>query len=322
MFTSKDIETANADAADLRQRRPAHKHHDASIALRPFAGRIGGNQEFTISPDDTNFSSVVAKTPDAAPIFTWTESFGLHAFSSPDLWKEATLEGVGTCLQVYLSGLFSIGLSPRGTQPGNGQVTATVIASLANALLIALFIYGGGPVSGGHFNPLITMGTFVAKLAALPRVVLYVGFQCAGAVVAGFMVRVSLGEGRDGLSVVPGCTMDTGLVTPGEAFALETMSAFALLFIAFGVGLDPRQRSVFGPAVSPILVGLALGLCGFASGVARVGYTGASLNPGRCLGLMAAGDNFTYHYVHWAGGITAAILNGVMYQVIPIYKHE
>lgn len=37
-------------------------------------------------------------------------------------------------------------------------------------------------------------------------------------------------------------------------YALETMTAFALLFIAFGVGLDPRQKGVFGPALSPILV--------------------------------------------------------------------
>lgn len=41
----------------------------------------------------------------------------------------------------------------------------------------------------------------------------------------------------------------------GYRYALETMTAFALLFIAFGVGLDPRQRGVFGPALSPFLVG-------------------------------------------------------------------
>lgn len=34
------------------------------------------------------------------------------------------------------------------------------------------------------------------------------------------------------------------------------MTSFVLIFIAFGVGLDPRQREVFGPALSPILVSL------------------------------------------------------------------
>ena len=37
-------------------------------------------------------------------------------------------------------------------------------------------------------------------------------------------------------------------------YTLETMTSFALVFVAFGVGLDPRQREVFGPALSPILV--------------------------------------------------------------------
>jgi hypothetical protein len=42
-----------------------------------------------------------------------------------------------------------------------------------------------------------------------------------------------------------------------ERYALETMTSFALVFIAFGVGLDPRQKGVFGPALSPILVRLS-----------------------------------------------------------------
>lgn len=76
-------------------------------------------------------------------------------------------------------------------------------------------------------------------------------------------------------------------------YALETMTSFVLVFIAFGVGLDPRQREVFGPALSPILVscivltypmsaktaiqiGLTQCLVTFASSIARLGYAGAS----------------------------------------------
>ena len=95
------------------------------------------------------------------------------------------------------------------------------------------------------------------------------------------------------------------------------MASFALMFIAFGVGLDPRQRQVLGPSLSPILVclycmamevtnvckvGFTLAICTFSSGIARTGYLGAcwydtpskrhpltspALNPARCLGLMA-----------------------------------
>jgi glycerol uptake facilitator-like aquaporin len=37
--------------------------------------------------------------------------------------------------------------------------------------------------------------------------------------------------------------------------------------------------------------------------------------------LMAAGERFDYHYIHWLGPLTAAMLNGLMYWVIPIYKN-
>lgn len=52
------------------------------------------------------------------------------------------------------------------------------------------------------------------------------------------------------------------------------MFAQALIFTSFGVGLDPRQAKVFGPALSPILVGMTLGLATLASSLTKPGYTG------------------------------------------------
>jgi hypothetical protein len=53
--------------------------------------------------------------------------------------------------------------------------------------------------------------------------------------------------------------IDTTLVPVGDIFVLEFMADIMLLFLAFGVGLDPRQGATFGPALGPILVGAALG---------------------------------------------------------------
>lgn len=68
--------------------------------------------------------------------------------------------------------------------------------------------------------------------------------------------------------------MDSTLVSSGNAFAIEFTTCFALIFTAFGVGLDPRQREVFGPALGPIFVGLTLATCTFVSGFSREGFTG------------------------------------------------
>lgn len=74
--------------------------------------------------------------------------------------------------------------------------------------------------------------------------------------------------------IVPGCYIDTTKVSVGSAFAIEFTTDFALIFLSFSVGLDPRQRSVFGPALGPIFVGIILGVCTFITGFARIGYTG------------------------------------------------
>ena len=74
--------------------------------------------------------------------------------------------------------------------------------------------------------------------------------------------------------VIPGCTVDPATVSVGQMFALEYMFAQALIFVAFGVGLDPRQAKIFGAALAPFLVGLSLGLGTLASAFIKTGYTG------------------------------------------------
>lgn len=74
--------------------------------------------------------------------------------------------------------------------------------------------------------------------------------------------------------MVPGCYMDTSIVSTGSAFAIEFVTDLALILLSFGVGLDPRQKGVFGPTYGPILVGITLGVCIFTTSVIRPGYTG------------------------------------------------
>lgn len=210
--TAKDLEHANIDHQGLRQRR--HSGGSLQVASRPFAGRIGGNAEFTVTPDD---ASAYSKIPDTAAAFSWAQSFYFSALEDIELWKEAVIEGVGTCLQVYTSGLVAAGLGPLVKATSLGPVAPAAFGALVNWVLISLFITAGGPISGGHFNPLITISTFAARLSIFPRTILYVAFQCVGAVIAGYLVRASLGMKPEEIPPVPGCYIDTSLVSPGEA---------------------------------------------------------------------------------------------------------
>lgn len=78
--------------------------------------------------------------------------------------------------------------------------------------------------------------------------------------------------------------MDLSQVSVGSAFAIEFVTDVALILLSFGVGLDPRQREVFGPTLGPIFVGITLGVCIFSTGIIRPGYTGF------CMGFISPSE--------------------------------
>lgn len=210
---SKDLEASDLPGQNVRHRKHSQRHDHPTLSSRPFAGRIGGNQEFVLSADDASFTSM----PDAAAIFSWHQSFYPRAFADVELWKESFIEGVGTCLQTYLSGLASVGLGSLVQATSLGPIAPAAFGSIVTGILISLFIFGAGPVSGAHFNPTITMATFTARLSIFPRTLLYVVLQSLGAVVSGYLIRASLGMKPSEIPPIPGCYIDSNLVTPGEA---------------------------------------------------------------------------------------------------------
>jgi glycerol uptake facilitator-like aquaporin len=133
-------------------------------------------------------------------------------------------------------------------------------------------------------------------------------------------MRISLGTSDGRETVILGCSIDKSAVTAGQAVIFETMTCLSLIFVAYGVGLHPQQKAIYSPALGPLLIGLALGLCTFVTAALKPGYTGASMNPARCFGLMAAEGRWDLHWVHWVGPIVAGALNAAIYWVIPSNK--
>lgn len=196
--------------------------------------------------------------------------------------------------------------TPPTAQLGNFDNAAFIgplVGGITNWFLLTLFIFSFGAVSGGHLNPTITIATFFAQLCSLPRLVLYIGFQTAGAALAGLLAWAALGT-RD--FKTGGCWLFPDVVSVSAAFVVEIMACMILIFIAFGVGLDPRQARVIGPALSPFLVGMTLGTVSFGTGFARYGYGGASLNPARCFGAFVGSQFPEWHWYHWYVNIFTA----------------
>lgn len=298
--------------ADSQHALPIYRNN-----VHPFAGRVGANQSF----DRASFSengSLLEKEPDAVPFMPVRELMDLRPLLHPNLWKAAIIEGLGmykgypsiaelttpgSLLLVYITTWASTAParlpSPPTAQLGNFDNAAflgPLVGGIANIFFLSLFITSFGAVSGAHFNPLITFATFCARLCSLPRMLLYLVFQIGGSVIAGLFVRASYGT-RD--FQAGGCWLYPDEVPVKDAFVVEFLAATILLFLAFGVGLDPRQSQIVGPTLAPFLVGLTFGTLTFTTAFTRYGYGGASLNPARCLGVYVGSRFPSYHWVHW-----------------------
>ena len=103
----------------------------------------------------------------------------------------AVVEGIGTCLLVFTLGAGASGLTTLQVSP----MAISLYGALLNSAGLSLFIFAAAPASGGHLNPSITMATFFAGLSTLPRSVLYIVAQTLGAIVAGYWLKLGLGEG-------------------------------------------------------------------------------------------------------------------------------
>lgn len=207
--------------------------------------------------------------------------------------------------------------SPKGQAGVYGTVTffSPTFGGLTNLLLTPLLIYTFSPSSGGHISPTITLATFFARIITFPRMILYLAGQTLGGALAGFAMHSAYGTRE---FTVGGCHIDTTMVSAKDGLVIEFFACLILIFLAFGVALDPRQAKVFGHAVSPWLVGVVLGIVTWGTAFTREGYIGASeyssfsievyekmtnevlgVNPARCFGAYVASDFPTYHWIHW-----------------------
>ncbi|KAK6523424.1 hypothetical protein TWF281_001406 [Arthrobotrys megalospora] len=291
--------------------------------VTPFAARLGGNQEFVLDRTDPKNAAVLEDIPDAATHMTVKQALDLRGFRQSVLWKASVMEGVGTMLLVYATGWSA--LSPAAYPPppdpasqsgvfSTASFLGPLVGSVISAILIAMYIFCFGAVTGGHLNPLITIATFFARLTSLPRAILYVSFQILGATLAGLLLRASY-DSRD--FKVGGCWLNPAEISVGSAFANEFSANLVIIFIAFGVGLDPRQRQIFGPSLGPIFVGLAVGTVAFSMAFTRPGYGGAAMNPARCFGAYVGSHFPTWHWIHWVSTFAASILHGIVYHLVP-----
>lgn len=181
--------------------------------------------------------------------------------------------------------------------------------SLAFGLTVLTMAYAVGHISGGHFNPAVTIGLWAAGRCRTGVVLPYIAAQVAGAI-AGAAVLWFIASGQPGW--VPGgfASNGYGALSPGKfnlaaSFITEAVMTFAFLFIIVGTTSKGAAAGFAG-----IPIGLALTIIHLVS----IPVTNTSVNPARSTGpaLFAGGEYITQLWLFWAAPMIGAALGGIM----------
>ena len=194
-------------------------------------------------------------------------------------------EGVGTFL-FFVVGAGSIVLVDYAP-PGPGLLGI----ALAHGLILMVMVSSLGAVSGGHFNPAVTFGLWIAGKIDAVKGGLYVVAQLIGAVLAGLTLRAVFPEAAWTPSHIgtPGLAANVSI---GTAIGLEAILTVVLLLAVFGTAVDSR-----GPRIGGIAIGLAIAADILGGGP----VTGAAMNPARWFGPAVA-SGFLDNAVVWIVG--------------------
>ena len=249
-------------------------------------------------------------------LFAFLPRLGLVDLVSPAVWRSAFIEIVGTTLVVFLSILAVL------SSPGN-----LLLVAILHIPILALLIISAAAPSGGHLNSLITFSTILTRHTTVVRGILYIISQATGSVLGAGLARILIAHDQAESTHLAGCSR--GEFRLYQLFIAEVTFDFALLFVAFGTALDPRQGAVYGPVLAPIFIGIwtstliYISGSGFAGGsLFTKGYTGAGMNPVRCFGpqiiLWVEGTGGgSEHWVYWVAAGLAAAIHAVIYNLSP-----
>ncbi len=186
--------------------------------------------------------------------------------------------------------------------------------SLAFGLSVLTMAYAVGHVSGGHFNPAVTVGLVAAGRFKASDAIGYVIVQVIGAIAAALVLRY-IAEGKAGFDVVASgfASNGYGAHSPGgyalgAALASEFVMSFFFLFVILGA---TGRRAPAGFA--PIAIGLALTLIHLVS----IPVTNTSVNPARSTGpaLMVGGWALEQLWLFWVAPLAGAIVAGVVHRL-------
>jgi aquaporin Z len=173
------------------------------------------------------------------------------------------------------------------------------LAPLAIGSTLMVMIYAGGHISGGHFNPAVTLGALVRGRIGVRDAVGYWVVQVVGGILGGLLARWVIFPTHDVAKTLSGHAL-------GAAFVVELLFTFALVYVVLNVATS-KDHSVNS------FYGLAIGFTVFAGATAVGGISGGVFNPAvffgaAITGLFAWSTIGLYLVAELVGGVAAGLV--------------
>jgi MIP family channel proteins len=181
--------------------------------------------------------------------------------------------------------------------------------AFAHGLTVMAFIFAYGSVSGGHFNPSVTIAVLAARAMRVGEAAGYIVSQLAGGLLGAFVLRAVLGGAETGLGT-PTLAHDLALgatsvtVTPWAGYVIEALLGFFLSTVVLSTAVAGR-----GGNLAPLAIGMTLVLNIIMGGP----LTGAAFNPARALGPMVATGNFSDAWLYLTAPVVGAIVAAILH---------
>jgi aquaporin Z len=225
------------------------------------------------------------------------------------MYKKWLAEFIGTFWLVF-GGCGSAVLAAAFPDLGIGFVGV----SMAFGLTVLTMAYTVGGISGGHFNPAVTIGLAAAGRVSSGSVVPYIISQVVGAIVAAALLYL-IASGKAGFAAGGFASNGYGEHSPGgysmlSALLIEAVLTFMFLIIILG---STHGRAPTGFA--PISIGLALTLIHLIS----IPVTNTSVNPARSTGVALFAEGgwaLAQLWLFWVAPIIGAALAGLAWKVL------
>ncbi|CAI8611804.1 unnamed protein product [Vicia faba] len=217
------------------------------------------------------------------------------------LAKKIGAEFIGTLILMFAGTATAI-----VNQKTNGSETLIGCAT-STGLAVMIIILSTGHISGAHLNPAVTISFAALKHFPWKHVPLYIGAQVLASICAAFTLKGVFHPFMSG-----GVTVPSGGY--GQAFALEFIISFNLMFVVTAVATDTR-------AVGE-LAGIAVGATVMLNILIAGPITGASMNPVRTLGPAIAANNYKAIWVYLLAPILGALGGAGTYTAVKLPEED